>query len=74
MEKTKEQELQLLQQENEKKLRDGSVANLENEKAIREWEFDLEAYYYERKAEMDREEMKFQDDTEYLIGCMWLPF
>lgn len=74
MEKTKEQELQLLQMENEKKLRDGSVANLKSEKAIREWEFDLEAYYYEKKADMDREEMKFQDDAEYLIGCMWLPF
>lgn len=74
MKKTKEQELQLLQMENEKKLRDGSVANLKSEKAIREWEIDLEAYYYEKKADMDREEMKFQDDTEYLIGCMWLPF
>lgn len=68
-----EKELQLLQEENSKKLKRCSIANLEFEKAVREWEIDIDEYNKEQQAENERMEQKF-DDTDYILSFLNLPF
>lgn len=69
-----EKELQLLQEENSKKLKRCSIANLEFEKAVREWEIDIDEYNKEQQAENERMEQKFGDDTNYILSFLNLPF
>lgn len=73
MKKITEKELQLLQEENSRKLKRGAIATLEFEKAIREWEIDLEAFNKQQQAENERLEQKI-DDTDYILSFLNLPF
>lgn len=73
MEKLTEMELQQLQEENSKKLKRCSIANLEFEKAVREWEIDIDEYNKEQQAENERMDQKF-DDTNYILSFLNLPF
>ncbi len=68
-----EKELQQLQEENSKKLKRCSIANLEFEKAVREWEIDIDEYNKEQQAENERMGQKF-DETNYILSFLNLPF
>jgi hypothetical protein len=61
MEQTKDMELQLLQEENSKKLSRCSIATLRFEKAISEWEIDIDSYNQEQQIENEIEEQKFDE-------------